>query len=116
MLAFAFCASLAAGLLSGLAPVLHARGDRLVSSLRERAGSGFAGVRLRKCIVTLQVALSLVLIIGAGLFVRTLASLLAKGPGFETSGILSFAVAPIQNGYSRADAARLVRRLHEEVR
>jgi predicted permease len=116
LLTFAVFASLAAGLLSGLAPALHAGADSLVSSLRERAGTGFGGVRLRKCIVTLQVAFSLILVIGAALFVRTLAGLQAKGPGFETSGILSFALAPVQSGYSRADAARLVRRLHEEVR
>jgi len=116
LLTFAFFASVAAGLLSGLAPALHAGADSLVSSLRERAGTGFGGVRLRKCIVTLQVAFSLILVIGAALFVRTLAGLQAKGPGFETSGLLSFAIAPVQSGYSRADAARLVRRLHEEVR
>lgn len=61
-------------------------------------------------------AFSLVLVIGAALSVRTLAGLLAKGPGFETSGILSFAIAPVQSGYSRADAARLVCRLDEEIR
>ena len=85
LLAFAFFASVAAGLLSGLAPALHAGGGSLVSSLRERGGTGFGGVRLRKCIVTMQVAFSLILVIGAALFVRTLAGLLAKGPGFETS-------------------------------
>src|SRR5215470_4847353 len=116
LLAFAFFTSLAAGLLSGLAPALHTGDGSLVSSLRERAGTGFGGVRLRKCIVTLQVALSLILVIGAALFVRTFAGLQTKGPGFETAGILSFAVAPAQNGYSRVDAARLVRRLDEEVR
>ncbi|MGB6941166.1 MAG: ABC transporter permease [Bryobacteraceae bacterium] len=116
LLTFAFFASVAAGLFSGLAPALHAGGDSLVSSLRERAGTGFGGVRLRKCIVTLQVAFSLILVIGAALFVRTLAGLEAKGPGFDTSGILSFAIAPVQSGYSRADAARLVRRLDEEIR
>ena len=116
LLVFTFFASLTAGLLSGLTPALHAGSGSLVSSLRERAGTGFGGVRLRKCIVTLQVALSLILLIGASLFVRTLAGLLAKGPGFETSGVLSFAIAPVQSGYSRAEAARLVRRLDEEVR
>ena len=116
VLAFAILASVAAGLLSGLAPALHAGGGWLASSLRERAGTGFGSVRLRKCIVTLQVAFSLILVIGAALFIRTLAGLLAKGPGFETNGILSFAIAPVQSGYSLADAARLVRRLHDEVR
>ena len=42
--------------------------DNVINSLRERGGSGFGGVRLRKAIVTLQVAFSLVLLIGAALF------------------------------------------------
>jgi predicted permease len=116
LLAFAFFASIAAGFLSGLAPALRARGDSLVNSLRERGGTGFGGVRLRKTIVTLQVAFSLIMVVGAALFLRTLTGLLAKGPGFDTSSLLSFAIAPLQNGYSRADASRLIRRLDEQVR
>jgi len=116
LLGFAFLASLAAGLLSGLAPALHASSGSLINSLRERAGTGFGGVRLRKCIVTLQVAFSLILLIGAALFLRTLTGLLAKGPGFDTSNLLSFAIAPMQNGYAQAEASRLVRRLDEQVR
>jgi putative ABC transport system permease protein len=116
LLTFAFFASIAAGLLSGLAPALRAGGDSLVNSLRERGGTGFGGVRLRKTIVTLQVAFSLILVVGAALFLRTLTGLLAKGPGFDTSSLLSFAIAPLQNGYSRAAASRLVRRLDDQVR
>ncbi len=116
LLGFALVTSFAAGLLSGLAPALHAGHDNIVNSLRERGGTGFGGVRLRKTIVTLQVAFSLILLIGAALFLRTLTGLLAKGPGFDTSSLLSFAIAPLQNGYSRADASRLVRRLDEQVR
>ncbi|HKX00184.1 MAG TPA: ABC transporter permease [Bryobacteraceae bacterium] len=116
LLTFAFFASIAAGFLSGLAPALRAGGDSLVNSLRERGGTGFGGVRLRKTIVTLQVAFSLILVVGAALFLRTLTGLLAKGPGFDTSSLLSFAIAPLQNGYSRADASRLVRRLDEQLR
>jgi predicted permease len=116
LLGFALLISFAAGLLSGLAPALHAGRDNLVNSLRERGGTGFGGVRLRKAIVTLQVAFSLILLIGAALFLRTLTSLLVKGPGFETDSLLSFAIAPLHNGYSRTDASRLVRRLDEQVR
>src|SRR5215469_13467376 len=117
LLTFAFFVSVAAGLFSGLAPALHAGiGDNLIGSLRERGGTGFGGVRLRKCIVTLQVAFSLILLIGAALFLRTLTGLLAKGPGFDTSSLLCFAIAPVENGYSRADASRLVRRLDQQVR
>jgi predicted permease len=116
LLAFAFLASLAAGLLSGLAPALHAGGGSLVNSLRERAGTGSGGVRLRKCLVTLQVAFSLILLIGAALFLRTLTGLMAKGPGFDTSSLIAFAIAPLENGYARPDASRLVRHLNEQVR
>src|SRR6266851_7047360 len=116
LLGFAILTSFAAGLLSGLAPALHAGRDNVVNSLRERGGTGFGGVRLRKAIVTLQVAFSLILLIGAALFLRTLTGLLAKGPGFDTASLLSFAIAPLHNGYSRTDASRLVRRLDEQVR
>jgi predicted permease len=116
LLSFAFFASIAAGFLSGLAPALRAGGDGVVNALRERGGTGFGGVRLRKTIVTLQVAFSLILVVGAALFLRTLTGLLAKGPGFDTSSLLSFAIAPTQNGYSRIDASRLVRRIDEQVR
>src|SRR6185312_4656706 len=82
LLLFAFLASLAAGVFSGLAPAWQSRRYSFVSSLRERGGTGFGGVRLRKIIVTTQIALTLTLVVGAALFVRTLDALLAKGPGF----------------------------------
>jgi hypothetical protein len=116
LLGFALSTSFAAGVLSGLVPALHADRDNIVNSLRERGGTGFGGVRLRKTIVTLEVAFSLILLIGAARFLRTLTGLLAKGPGFDTSNLLSFAIAPLQNGYARADASRLVRRLDQQVR
>jgi predicted permease len=62
------------------------------------------------------VAFSLILLIGAALFLRTLTGLMAKGPGFDTSSLIAFAIAPLENGYSRADASRLVRRLDEQIR
>ncbi len=116
LLVFAFLTSMAAGLASGFAPALQAGRDNIVHALRERGGAGSSGVRLRKAIVTLQVAFSLILLIGAALFLRTLTGLVAKGPGFDTDSLFSFAIAPLQNGYSRLDASRLVRRLDEQVR
>src|SRR5262249_23524623 len=83
------------GLLSGLAPAFQGGRRSLTSSLRERAGSG-GGVRLRKAIVAAQIALSLVLVIGAVLFARTLTGLLAKGPGFDTASLISFGIEPRQ--------------------
>jgi predicted permease len=116
LLAFAFLVSLAAGLMSGLAPALHAGRDNLINSLRERGATVFGGVRLRKSIVTLQVAFSLILVVGAALFLRTLSSLLAKGPGFDTASVVSFSLEPRKNGYSAADSARLIANIHDAVR
>ena len=76
LMLFTFVVSVAAGMLSGFAPALHAGRKSLVSSLRERGSTG-GGVRLRKVIVSAQIALSLVLVSGAVLFARTLTGLLA---------------------------------------
>ena len=120
LVAFALLASVLSGLLSSLVPALHAGRRNLISSLRERGGtggpSGLGGIRLRKCIVTLQVAFSLILIVGAALFARSLSSLLAKGPGFDTSNLISFSLEPAKNGYSQDQARRLIRRIHAELR
>jgi predicted permease len=115
LLGFALLASLAAGLLSGFTPALHAGRDNLISSLRERAGTVFGGVLLRKCIVTLQVAFSLILVVGAALFARTLSTLLTEGPGFDTGSLVSFSIAPRQNGYTPEASGRLIHRVYQEV-
>jgi len=116
LLLFAFAVSVAAGILSGFAPALQAGRGSLISSLRERGGTAFGGVRLRKVIVTVQIAFTLILVIGAALFARTLTALVAKGPGFGTSSLVSFGLDPARNGYSRTEASQLTRRIHEELR
>ncbi|MGC4051759.1 MAG: ABC transporter permease [Paludibaculum sp.] len=116
LLAFAFLVSVGAGLLSGFAPALQAGRKSLMTSLRERGGSASGSVRLRKLIVTAQIAFSLVLVIGAMLFMRTLTGLLEKGPGFDTTSLVSFQLEPRRNGYKPEQASRLIRRLHEEIR
>ena len=116
LLLFGFLVSLAAGVLSGLAPALQVRRGSIVCSLSERASTAVGGLRLRRVIVTAQIAFTLILVIGAALFVRTLTALMAKGPGFDTSGLISFAVDPSRNGYSQAEADRLIRRIHDEIR
>ena len=115
LLLFALAVSMAAGVLSGFAPALQAGGP-LSSSLRERGGTAFRGVRLRKALVTVQIALTLILVIGAALFMRTLVGLMAKGPGFATSNLVSFGIDPLRDGYSPLDADRLIRRIHDEIR
>jgi predicted permease len=116
LLLFAFVVSVAAGLLSGLVPALQAGRSSVMTALRERAGSTVGGIRLRKLIVTAQIAFTLVLVIGAALFVRTLTGLIDKGPGFVTSSLVSFGLDPLRNGYSRAQAAQLIRRIDGQLR
>jgi len=116
LLLFAFVASVVAGVLSGLAPAWQAGRRSLVSSLRERGGTAFGGVRVRKVIVTAQIALTLTLVVGAALFVRTLNALIAKGPGFVTSSLVSFGVDSLRSGYSPSEGNRLIRRIDEAVR
>jgi predicted permease len=116
LLVFAFVVSVAAGVLSGFAPALQAGRGSIMSSLKDRAAIVVGGLRLRKSIVTAQIAFTLILVVGAALFVRTLNALLAKGPGFDTSSLISFGIDPVQNGYSPAEAARLIHRIHDEIR
>jgi predicted permease len=115
LLLFATLVSLAASILAGFAPALQAGGKSLDSSLRERGGTS-SGLLLRRGIVTAQIAFTLILVIAAGLFVRTLSGLLAKGPGFDTSSLVSFGIQPALNGYSDAEEIRLIRRITERLR
>jgi predicted permease len=116
LLLFAFLASVGAGLLSGLAPAWQAGRRSLMSSLRERGGTALGGVRLRKIIVTAQIALTMTLVVGAALFLRTLDALMAKGPGFKTSSLVSFGVDSLRSGYSPEEGNRLIRRIDEAIR
>jgi predicted permease len=116
LLLFAFLASLLTGFLAGCAPALQAGRKSLDSSLRERGGTPSGGLALRRAIVTAQIAFTLILVIAAGLFVRTLSGLLLKGPGFDTSSLISFGIKPALNGYSGDEESRLIRRITEGLR
>ncbi len=115
LMLFALLVSVAAGVLTGLVPAFRAGRDSTASSLRERGGSS-GGVGLRKLIVTVQIAFSLILLIGAISFVRTLTDLLAKGPGFQTSRLVSFTLDPRRNGYTSAQSSQLTRRIYDGIR
>jgi predicted permease len=116
LLLFAFLVTLGTGLLTGSAPALQAGRKSLDSSLRERGGTPSGGLALRSAIVTAQIAFTLILVVAAGLFVRTLSGLLVKGPGFATSSLISFGIKPALNGYSGDQESRLIRRISEGLR
>ena len=115
LLLFALLVTVIAGIVSGLAPAFQSSRCSLASSLRERGGSAFGRVRLRKVIVTAQIALALTLVVGAGLFVRTLDALMAKGPGFVTSSLVSFGIDAMRGGYSNAEGERVMGSIDEAI-
>jgi putative ABC transport system permease protein len=103
VLAFALLLSLGASLLFGVAPALSAADPRLHATLQEsagRPGEGKGRRRARNLLVTAEVALAMVLLVGAGLLIRSFAALLAVNPGFETRNILKAEVSLPRFQYS----------------
>ena len=97
ILLFTMAVTLATSLLFGLVPALRGSSVPAAATLKEEAGSvtgGHGHVRLRKTFVALQVALSSLLLIGAGLFVRTLDNLRKVSLGFQTENVVMFGVRP----------------------
>jgi predicted permease len=97
ILSFTAALCLLTGILFGLAPAFRASKVSLTSALSERgAGTGRAGGRftLGKLLVIAQVALSLLLLIGAGLFTRTLTNLKSQDLGFTREHVLLFWISP----------------------
>ena len=91
-LLFALAVSLATGLAVGLAPALRYGGRWLTAALREggrATTSGPGARRARDLLVGLQVAIALVLLVGAGLTIRSLWVLAHKDPGFDPDGVLT---------------------------
>jgi predicted permease len=117
VLLFTAGVSLLTGVLFGLAPALQAARAAFSGALRSESGA-VAGAakqsRVRRALVVAQVALSLLLLIGAGLFARSLYNLRRIDPGFETDRLLTLAVDPSLNGYGQERIRSLVAQLVSE--
>jgi putative ABC transport system permease protein len=92
-LAFALSTSMVVGLIFGLAPALASTRASLSDVLKTDRTAARTGVGRRALVVT-QIALALVLLVGSGLMVRSLAKLLSVDVGFDTSNLLTFGVNP----------------------
>ena len=100
MLGFTLGVTLLTGLLFGLAPALQATRPNLVPALKnETVVVGNRRWELRRLLVILQVALSLVLLVGAGLFMRSLQNLKAVDDGYNPDQVVTLALDPAQSGY-----------------
>ena len=107
VLGFTATVSILTGILFGLAPALRTTSMNLTPALKESAGELLTGesgrhglgLELGRGLVVTQVSLSLVLLAGAGLFVRTLRNLENINAGFNTRNLLLFGIDPTQDGY-----------------
>ena len=95
VLGYALGAALVTGLLFGIAPALHAAGGNVGEQLKEGGRSGVDGIggrRVRSALAVAELALALVLLIGAGLLVRSIAALNGTDPGFATRNVLALRI------------------------
>jgi putative ABC transport system permease protein len=117
ILAFTIAISLATGLVFGLLPARQSTRPELAPTLKNEAGSVVGGsqVRLRKALVVAQVALSLLLLIGAGLFIRSLHNLLALDSGLDIAHVLSFDVDPPRSGHTGEAGKEFMRTLMARI-
>jgi predicted permease len=112
VLAFVVGAMLLTSLFFGLLPAIRGSRTEMTMSLKDRSGALSAdGIILRRVLVGAQVALSLLLLFGAGLFVRTLRNLETLGPGFPTDRLLTFRIDPSLNGYTDEQTKSFYQRL-----
>ena len=109
--------TLLTGVIFGLAPALQATRPNMAGTLKDQVGSiaGGTSVGLRKILVAAQVSLSLLLLIGAGLFIRSLSNLKDLDSGFRTGNLIGFAIDPPMNGYKPERSLDFYRRLRESL-
>ena len=101
ILLFTSLLAVATAMLSGVIPAFRSTHVDLAPTLKGSGGGVVAEQpRLRKTLVVAQVALSFLLLIGAGLFLRSLQNLMAVDPGFRTERVLTFSVNPSLAGYN----------------
>ncbi len=116
VLAFTTAVAVGTGILFGLAPAWRATGLNPSSEFQGGTRTlGGARSRLAKSLMVVQVALSLVLLIGAGLFTRTLLNLQHINPGFNPSGLLLFRVDAMAAGHPREEVPALYTRLADRL-
>lgn len=120
VLVFGVGLSLAAGLACGLVPALHASRADLHGALKDGGRSGSAGrhaSRLRWVLVVSELAFSVVLLIGAGLMIRTVGRLLDVEPGYRSDNVLTTTVSLPTTRYDRATGViPFFERLMDDVR
>jgi putative ABC transport system permease protein len=120
VLLFTLAVSIATGIVFGFAPLLHTRLSGLAAALKEggaRGATGAARHHVRRGLVMAEVALAVMLVIGAGLLLRTVYNLTAVDSGFDRSRLVTFQVTLPPAAYAQAPArAQMYQRLLERLR
>jgi predicted permease len=115
---FAAALSLATGSLLGLFPALHSTRSDLVSTIKAQAcqpSGAKAAARFRTTLATAQIALSMALLMAAGLFIRSLMNVSRVELGVNVDRVMTFGVSPHRNGYTTARARTFLGRLEEDL-
>ena len=118
VVAFTLLLSLATGLLFGIFPALHNTRSELVTTLKDQAGqpSGAKSVsRFRNGLVTAQIALSMTLLVAAGLFIRSLANVSRVDLGVETENVVTFRLSPALSGYDDERSRAVYERIEDDL-
>jgi predicted permease len=115
---FAIGTGVLTALLFGIVPAIQATRAGVIGALKEESGSVAGGsrqARLRRVLVIGQVALSMLLLAGAGLFARSLYNLKWLDPGFRVDDLFVFSIDPSLSGYEGGRLTSLYRRMQEEL-
>jgi predicted permease len=113
---FALVLTFVTAALFGIVPALQTSRVTLASTLKNEAGAvigGAAPFRFRRALVVAQIALSLLLLVGAGLFTRSLGNLRTLDPGFQTERLVTFSADPSRNGLDIAGQLAVLARIRE---
>jgi predicted permease len=116
--AFAAALTLATGLLFGLFPALHTTRPDVISALKGQSGQpagARAAARFRTVLATAQIALSMALLVAAGLFTRSLFNVSRVDLGLKVDNVVTFRVSPALNGYTSERSLALFERLEDEL-
>jgi putative ABC transport system permease protein len=111
VLAFTFAAAVLTGILFGLVPALSASRSDLSITLREagsRSGTGVRHNRTRSLLVVTEMALALVLLVGAALLIRTFAALRGVNPGFEARNVITMQMSLTGGRFEKATGVELL--------
>lgn len=118
MLLFAALLSMGTGLLFGIFPALHSTRPDLITTIRANAGhpaGARAAARFRSSLVTGQIALSMALLISAGLFIRSLVNVTRVDLGMRVENVVTFGISPVQNGYQPVQSKALFNQVEERL-